>query len=109
MPTLAKIAEGYGVPVEELLEEEPVAAGNSRAPQETGRSDGEAGAKLEEIRESYRGEREGVEELLSLWERWLETGGIPEEAVREFLVEARAWFPVLRGDRTDRYQRRPRH
>jgi transcriptional regulator with XRE-family HTH domain len=97
MPTLAKIAEGYGVPVEELLEEEPVAAGNSRAPQETGRSDGEAGAKLEEIRESYRGEREGVEELLSRWERWLETGGIPEEAVREFLVEARAWFPVLRG------------
>src|SRR5215203_1770325 len=27
MPTLAKIAEGYGVPVEELLEEEPVPLG----------------------------------------------------------------------------------
>jgi transcriptional regulator with XRE-family HTH domain len=31
-PTLAKIADGYGVPVEELLEE-PVAAGKAEAPQ----------------------------------------------------------------------------
>jgi transcriptional regulator with XRE-family HTH domain len=31
MPTLAKIAEGYGVPVEELLEE-PVGAGKAEAP-----------------------------------------------------------------------------
>jgi transcriptional regulator with XRE-family HTH domain len=31
-PTLAKIAEGYGVPVEELLEE-PVAAGKAEAPE----------------------------------------------------------------------------
>jgi transcriptional regulator with XRE-family HTH domain len=29
MPTLAKIAEGYGVPVEELLEEEPVPLGEA--------------------------------------------------------------------------------
>jgi transcriptional regulator with XRE-family HTH domain len=32
MPTLAKIAEGYGVPVEELLEE-PVGAGKAEAPE----------------------------------------------------------------------------
>src|SRR5918994_3424359 len=31
MPTLAKIAQGYGVPVEELLEE-PVLAGKAKAP-----------------------------------------------------------------------------
>jgi transcriptional regulator with XRE-family HTH domain len=35
VPTLAKIAQGYGVPVEELLEE-PALAGKAVAPQETG-------------------------------------------------------------------------
>jgi transcriptional regulator with XRE-family HTH domain len=35
MPTLAKIAQGYGVPVEELLEE-PVGAGKDKAPKEAG-------------------------------------------------------------------------
>jgi excisionase family DNA binding protein len=53
--------------------------------------------ELEEIRESYREEREGVERYLVRWERWLETGGIPEEAVREFLVAAMALYPALRG------------
>jgi excisionase family DNA binding protein len=53
--------------------------------------------ELEEIRESYREEREGVERYLVRWERWLETGGVPEEAVREFLVAARALYPALRG------------
>lgn len=37
-PTLAKIAKGYGVPVEELLEE-PVPAGKAEAPEEVGRLD----------------------------------------------------------------------
>jgi excisionase family DNA binding protein len=54
-------------------------------------------AELEQIRESYREEREGVERYLVRWERWLETGGIPEEAIREFLMAARALYPVLRG------------
>lgn len=31
-PTLVKIAEGYGVPVEELLEQGPVLAGKVLAP-----------------------------------------------------------------------------
>jgi transcriptional regulator with XRE-family HTH domain len=55
-PTLAKIADGYGVPVEELLEE-PVAAGKAEAPEagpadqrsteeEAGQSD--VGSSLEE-------------------------------------------------------------
>jgi transcriptional regulator with XRE-family HTH domain len=35
MPTLAKIAQGYGVPVEELLEE-PALAGKAEAPTEAG-------------------------------------------------------------------------
>jgi transcriptional regulator with XRE-family HTH domain len=37
-PTLAKIAEGYSVPVEELLEE-PALAGKASAPPETGLAD----------------------------------------------------------------------
>jgi transcriptional regulator with XRE-family HTH domain len=36
-PTLAKIAKGYGVPVEELLEE-PALAGKAEAPEEAGRA-----------------------------------------------------------------------
>ncbi len=39
VPTLAKIAKGYGVPVEELLEE-PVAAGKAEAPREAGPQEG---------------------------------------------------------------------
>lgn len=31
-PTLAKIAKGYGVPFEELLQKEPVLAGKALAP-----------------------------------------------------------------------------
>lgn len=54
-------------------------------------------AQLGEIWEGYREERQGVEHYLERWERWLETGGIPEEAVREFLVAASAFYPVLRG------------
>lgn len=54
-------------------------------------------AELEEIRESYSEEREAAESYLARWERWLETGGIPEEAVREFLMAARAMYPALRG------------
>src|SRR5215204_128748 len=38
MPTLAKIAAGYGVPVEELIEE-PALAGKAEAPQESGQSE----------------------------------------------------------------------
>src|SRR5918993_3784993 len=38
MPTLAKIAAGYGVTVEELLEE-PALAGNAEDPPETGQSE----------------------------------------------------------------------
>lgn len=53
---------------------------------------------LEEIRESYREEREGVEHYLARWEqRWITTSAIPEEAVRESLVAARTFYPVLRG------------
>src|SRR3954452_21594298 len=38
-PTLAKIAKGYGVPVEELLEEPVLAPGKDEAPHESGQPD----------------------------------------------------------------------
>jgi transcriptional regulator with XRE-family HTH domain len=38
-PTLVKIAEGYGVPVEELLEKEPALAGKAEAPEAAGPPD----------------------------------------------------------------------
>src|SRR3954464_4538404 len=37
-PTLAKIAKGYGVPVEELIEE-PAVAGKAEGPREAGHAD----------------------------------------------------------------------
>ncbi len=43
-PTLAKIAKGYGVPVEDLLEE-PVLAGKVEAPADTGRPEESAEAR----------------------------------------------------------------
>jgi transcriptional regulator with XRE-family HTH domain len=50
MPTLAKIAAGYGVPVEELLEE-PALAGKAEAPQETGHESGPPQVSHEELAE----------------------------------------------------------
>jgi transcriptional regulator with XRE-family HTH domain len=47
MPTLAKIADGYGVPVEDLLEE-PALAGKDEAPQEAGQLDLEKATALRE-------------------------------------------------------------
>jgi transcriptional regulator with XRE-family HTH domain len=119
-PTIRKIAEGYNVPLARLLEEEPVAAGKAEAPEagptgasaeheehegqpslndalEEQRREERRRAQLEEVRESYREEREEVARYLARWEQWLETGGIPEEAVREFLVAARAFYPALLG------------
>ena len=60
--TLSKLAKGYGVPVEELLEE-PVLAGKAEAPQETGPLE-------EEQRLRYlRGWRAFIYELARRWEK----------------------------------------
>jgi len=101
--TIEKLARGLGVDVERLME----GAGGDEAPKAeappsqrslfNGLEEEQRRYQLEEIRQSYREEREGVEGYIVRWERWLETGGIPEEAVREFLVSARAWYPTLLG------------
>jgi transcriptional regulator with XRE-family HTH domain len=100
--TLAKLAKGYGVEIGNLLG--PMVEESSSLPRDLApppsrlkvEEEEWRRARLEEIRESYRETREGIENYLARWERWLETGGIPSEAVREFLVSARAWYPTLR-------------
>ena len=101
--TVEKIANALGVPVEELMSAEAPtpkqpAPPSPEQPSFNGLLDEERRrAQLEEIRESYREEREEVARYLARWKQWLETGGIPEEAVREFLIAARAFYPALRG------------
>jgi len=96
LKTLERVADALGVGVADFFPKAP-----PRSPLEpsllNGLEEERRRTELEEIRESYREEREGVERYLVRWERWLETGGIPEEAVREFLMAARALYPVLRG------------
>jgi transcriptional regulator with XRE-family HTH domain len=96
LKTLERVADALGVGVADFFLKAP-----PRSPLEpsllNGLEEEQRRTELEEIRESYREEREGVERYLVRWERWLETGGIPEEAVREFLMAAGALYPVLRG------------
>ena len=93
--TIEKLARALGVDIETLLE----GVGDEAPKAEARRSSEteERRAKLEEVGEDHRDEREGLERYVFRWERWLETGGVPEEAVREFLTAARTWYPVLRG------------
>jgi transcriptional regulator with XRE-family HTH domain len=57
MPTLAKIARGYGVPVEDLLEEPALAGvgqGKADAPQDTGQPEDEAPEARAQLQEAAR-------------------------------------------------------
>jgi transcriptional regulator with XRE-family HTH domain len=98
-PTLAKIAKGYSVPVQELLEEPQVSlAGKAEAPQ-AGRAREEQRqrlATLEEIREAYRETREGIDRYCDSWERRFAGDDLDRELVREFLDAAAAFLPALR-------------
>jgi transcriptional regulator with XRE-family HTH domain len=81
-PTLVKIAEGYGVPVEELLEE-PVAP-LGEAPVEAGLAD-DLTTKVDEIRNQYLSRSKGLELLCERWEAQLVSLG--ENLDRETLDE----------------------
>ena len=94
MPTLAKIAQGYGVPVEDLLEE-PALAGKDEAPREAGPANvhqlfAEHQARpawLQAFDESLRFRSQAkmrLGEQLSLWEAAKHEGASYEER-REFL------------------------
>jgi transcriptional regulator with XRE-family HTH domain len=94
MPTLAKIAQGYGVPVEDLLEE-PALAGKGEAPREAGPDNvhqlfAEHQARpawLQAFDESLRFRSQAkmrLGEQLSLWEAAKHEGASYEER-RKFL------------------------
>ena len=94
MPTLAKIAQGYGVPVEDLLEE-PALAGKGEAPREAGPANAHQlfaehqarPAWLRAFDESLRFRSQAkmrLGEQLSLWEAAKHDGANYEER-RKFL------------------------
>jgi transcriptional regulator with XRE-family HTH domain len=85
MPTLSKIAAGYGVPVEELLEE-PVLAGKAEAPIGAGQAEALT-AKVTEIQKWYSARRNGLVLLCERWEQRLASlGEDPDgEMLREML------------------------
>ena len=72
-PTLAKIAKGYGVPVDELLEE-PVPAGKAEAPPEQAGQNALT-AKIVEIQETYQSRLRGLKVLTERWETRLRVFG----------------------------------
>jgi excisionase family DNA binding protein len=53
-------------------------------------------AKLREIREDYQNSREALERYCEHWERRLADDDLALQAVREFLIAADAWLPILR-------------
>jgi len=116
-PTLARIAQGYDVPVEDLLEvlptepdresgQEPeLAAGKDEAPQDTGQAElsleartyHEVAGELEEVREGFRAERESFEENISRWEKWRKVGGFSDAHLGEFLLTSESYYLALIG------------
>jgi len=98
--TLAKLARAYDVPVEELLEE-PVLAGKAEAAYPgPSAEDAQHRAKLEEIRESYRESREGMDRYCARWEQRLAEDALDRNSVQEFLTTADALLPILRDSLT---------
>lgn len=83
-PTLAKIAKGYGVPVEELLEE-PVLAGKDEAPSPAGPEEQQR-PSLDQVRDVFAPLANGLNLYCARWEEKLPSlQGTPEEAADFFL------------------------
>jgi transcriptional regulator with XRE-family HTH domain len=86
-PTLAKIAKGYGVPVDELLEE-PVPAGKAEAPPEQAGQNALT-AKIVEIQDTYRSRLRGLKVLTERWETRLRVFGddITQQTLENMAIE----------------------
>jgi transcriptional regulator with XRE-family HTH domain len=92
--TLEKVARALEVEVVDLFPKAPASSQpdfNGLLGEEQRRTE------LEEVRESFLEDCAPAGDYIMRWERWLDTGGIPEEAVREFLVAASALYPALLG------------
>jgi len=93
-PTLRKLADGYGVPVEELLEE-PVGAEEAEEA-ETVRGEADAGGDLVTVREFLKA-RTGTSWIAlpdKEWDRWW--GGVLREEVVERYEEIEAEWRLLK-------------
>jgi transcriptional regulator with XRE-family HTH domain len=86
-PTLAKIAKGYGVPVDELLEE-PVPAGKAEAPPEQAGQNALT-AKIVEIQDTYKSRLRGLKVLTERWETRLRVFGddITQQTLENMAIE----------------------
>jgi transcriptional regulator with XRE-family HTH domain len=86
-PTLAKIAKGYGVPVDELLEE-PVPAGKAEAPPEQAGQNALT-AKIVEIQDTYQSRLRGLKVLTERWETRLSVFGddITQQTLENMAIE----------------------
>ena len=96
-PTLAKIAKGYGVPVEELLEEPALAAGKGEAPRRTGWT--EKGEWLEEpYVEAWARYLKGQCDLLNAM---LDTEDISDDSIRWIAAQTINLAAIYAHDRVE--------
>jgi transcriptional regulator with XRE-family HTH domain len=83
--TLSKLAKGYGVPVEGLLEE-PVPL--AEAPEE-------AGPARKPLAHLYDGARKGIETFCDHWEHLLEVGDLNRQSLEELRIGIDSFNPVV--------------
>jgi transcriptional regulator with XRE-family HTH domain len=83
--TLSKLAKGYGVPVEGLLEE-PVPL--AEAPEE-------AGPARKPLARLYGGARKGIETFCDHWEHLLEVGDLNRQSLEELRIGIDSFNPVV--------------
>ncbi len=103
--TLYKLARALEVGLAELLEDE-VPKGEAPPSSEPTFNDAldeeRRRTELEEIKESYRPSREGLERYCARWER-ISGDDLDQRAVEEFLQSANEWIPLLADALTSEY------
>jgi transcriptional regulator with XRE-family HTH domain len=93
LKTLQRVATALDVEVTDLLGKAPA----SSQPNFNGLLEEEQRhTELEEIRESYRDTREGLDRYCDLWEKRIADDDLERQAVLEFMHAAKALLPALR-------------
>jgi transcriptional regulator with XRE-family HTH domain len=95
-PTLAKIAKGYGVPVEELLEEPALAAGKGEASQEAGSAEAKwQRPSLDQVRDTFAPLADGLNRYCARWEEVLPNLQGPSEEVADFFLDLQDFIAII--------------
>jgi transcriptional regulator with XRE-family HTH domain len=95
-PTLAKIAKGYGVPVEELLEEPALAAGKGEASQEAGSAEAKwQRPSLDQVRDTFAPLADGLNRYCARWEEVLPNLQGPSEEVADFFLDLQDFSAII--------------